>query len=64
MTAHICVKCGHMLLIHSSTDCKMPVKLSKDDSLNRICHVILLTIYFSKYKERLEPTFEHLSKLT
>jgi len=38
---------GYRVLTHSSTDCKMPIRLSKDDSLSRICHVILLTIYFS-----------------
>ena len=54
MTTHICVACGHVLLTHSSTDCKMPVRLSEDDSLNYICHIILLTIYFSKDKKRVE----------
>jgi hypothetical protein len=32
----------------------MPVRLSEDDSLNYICHIILLTIYFSKDKKRVE----------
>jgi hypothetical protein len=43
-----------MLLTHSSTDCKMPVRLSENDSLNYICHVILLAIYFNKDKKRVE----------
>lgn len=33
----------------------MPVRLSENDSLDYICHVILLTIYFSsKNKKRVE----------
>ena len=43
-----------MLLAHFSTDCKMPVRLSEDDSLNYILSYILLTIYFSRDKKRVE----------
>jgi len=42
-------------LYHSPTDFEMPVRLSEDDSLNYICHIILLMIYFSsKNKKRVE----------
>ena len=32
----------------------MSVRLSEDDSLNYICHIILLTIYFNRDKRRVE----------